>query len=137
MVALSPRTTRPDGETVFHEVGRRAAARLRLSVPARLVTLYDTQSCVCIDISCTGARIALAKPLRAGEAGFLRIAQIEQFATIVRCWKGEDGGINALHFDTPISGQVVLAMRRYAETFEADEQRERRREVEAWVKGLI
>ena len=44
-------------------LGRRAAARLRLAIPARFASIYSTQNCILLDISRTGAGLALASPL--------------------------------------------------------------------------
>ncbi|MEO0463580.1 MAG: PilZ domain-containing protein [Pseudomonadota bacterium] len=112
-------------------VGRRSAARLRLSVPARLITVYETRRCVLLDLSTSGARIALERPLVEGEAGFLAIAQIEVFATVMRMTPG----INGLQFDVPLEEDDVLGVRAFAERYKGDARSQFRADVEAWVKG--
>ncbi len=116
-------------------VGRRSAARLRLSVPARLVTLYDTRRCILVDISRSGAQIGLQKPLGKNEGAVLKIAGVDQFGTVVRCDVGPNGGVNGLKFDTPLTDADVLAMRQYAVSLEDHENRTLRQEVRAWVDG--
>ncbi|WP_416228086.1 PilZ domain-containing protein [Qipengyuania sp. ASV99] len=116
-------------------VGRRSAPRLRLSVPARLVTLCDTRRCILVDLSRSGAQIGLEKPLREGESVFLQLAGIDQFGTIVRSFTGSGGGANGLEFEYPQNDEQVLAMRQYAECFEGEAQRALREEACAWVTG--
>jgi hypothetical protein len=115
--------------------GRRAAPRLRLSIPARIVTRYDTRNCILIDLSCTGARVGLEAPLRKGDAGLLQVGGIEPFAEIVRVLHGEAGGVNGLFFDPPLHESDVLSIRAFSERYHADEQRALREEVRRWVSG--
>lgn len=117
-------------------VGRRGAPRLRLSLPARLVTLSDTRRCILTDLSLSGAQVGLEHPLREGADVFLQIHTIDQFGTVMRSATGHKGGLNGVHFETPLSQDQVIAMRHYAESFEYETNRSLRREVEAWVSGL-
>ena len=112
-------------------VGRRSAPRLRLSIPARLVTVSETRRCVLLDVSRSGAQISLAKPLSVGEGGFLRFANSEVFVSVIR----EGTGLIGVEFDVPLSDEDVLAIRRYAEDYEADERNALRNEARAWVTG--
>lgn len=116
-------------------IGRRASARLRLAVPARFVSVSATQSCILLDISRSGARIALASPAPARQLGFVEIGRLELFGTVVRSERRGDGGINAVAFDEPISEADVLAVRRYAEVFEQREREALRDQVRRWVSG--
>jgi hypothetical protein len=115
----------------LENVGRRAAARLRLSIPATLVTLADTRRCILIDVSRTGAQVSLPEPLAVGEAGFLRFAGIEVFGVAIRAATG----CNGLEFDVELGDDDVLAVRHHAESYEADARRALREEVRAWVTG--
>lgn len=116
--------------------GRRAAARLRLAIPARMMAIHSTRPCVLIDLSRTGARIALAAvPLKVGEAGYLVLPHLEVFATVVRAARGQDGGTNGLEFDEPLCDDQVLAMRRHAETYQMSERQALRDQVRRWVTG--
>ncbi len=115
--------------------GRRAAARLRLSIPVRFMTVYEFQHCILLDLSQTGARIALAAPMAVGAGGFLWVGQIEVFGEAVRCEPGMGGGINGLVFDEPLSHAAVLAVRSHAETFEQTEREALRDQVRRWVAG--
>jgi hypothetical protein len=112
-------------------VGRRKAPRLRLSIPARLVTISETRKCILLDVSRGGAQIGLRQPLAEGEAGFLRFAGFELFGCIVR----RAAGFNGLEFDDGLSDHNVIAIRRYAEAYDAGERDELRDAARAWVSG--
>lgn len=116
-------------------IGRRAASRLRLSIPARIMTIYETHNCILLDLSRSGARIGLAEPLVIGGGGYLRIGQLEVFGQAVRRMIGAGGGVNGIAFDTPLSDAAVLAIRHHAETFQRTERDALREQVRRWVKG--
>ena len=101
-------------------IGRRSAPRLRLSLPARLITLSDTRRCILIDLSRTGAQVGLEEPMQIGSDVILQIDRIDQFGTIVRRAKGLKGGLNGVEFEEPLTDEQVIAMRHYAEGFEAE-----------------
>lgn len=115
--------------------GRRAAARLRLAIPVRLVATHVTETCVLLDLSRTGARIGLARPLAEGACLYIQIARFEVFAEVVRKQVGEGGGLNGLAFDEPLSDAAVLAVRQHAETYENREREALREQVRRWVSG--
>lgn len=117
-------------------IGRRGAARLRLAIPARFMATHSMRACILLDLSRTGARVALGSaPLRVGEAGYLIVTQFELFASVVRAAPGFDGGINGLVFEEPLTDQQVLAIRHHAETYEASERDSLREQVRRWVTG--
>ena len=118
-------------------VGRRSAPRLRLAIPARLISLYGHYRCILIDLSSTGAQLGFETPLDTGETAILEIAGRELFCDIVRKDEGPNGGTNGLTFDPPLSEEMVLDMRRFAETYELDELRGLRSEVKDWVEGTV
>ena len=113
------------------QVGRRAAARLRLSLPATLVTIYETRRCIVSNLSETGAQIGVENPLALGDSAFLQCAGLDQFATIVRVNKG----VNALHFEVPLTHDQVLAVRSVAENFAEIERRGFRQIARDWITG--
>lgn len=117
------------------KVGRRASARLRLAVPARFVSVTATQACILLDVSRSGARIALARPAPCRQSGYIAIGWLEPFGMVVRSECLGDGGINAVAFDEPIGQTDVLAIRRYAEEFELRERQALRDQVRRWVAG--
>jgi len=115
----------------LENVGRRSAPRLRLSIPARLVTVSETRRCVLLDVSRTGAQIGLAKPLGVGEAGFLTFADLEVFGGVIRSSQGSNG----LEFDVELSDDDVLGIRHFADNYHYDERRALMDEARAWVTG--
>ncbi|WP_354322493.1 PilZ domain-containing protein [Porphyrobacter sp. MBR-155] len=131
---MLPKLATPD-RGPLENVGRRGASRLRLSIPARLITTCETQMCVLLDLSRTGARIGLARPLNEGASGYLRIEGMEMFVTAIRRTAGIDGGTNGLAFDLPIAHDAVVAMRHYAASFERRKREDLRDQVRRWVTG--
>ena len=115
----------------LENVGRRAAPRLRLSIPARLITVAETRRCILLDLSRSGAQIGLELPLQIGDVGFLQFAEMEVFAAVIRTGPG----LNGVEFDIPLEDSEVLAVRHFAEAFEADERRALRSEARNWVLG--
>lgn len=117
--------------------GRRGAPRLRLSIPARLVSLYSSHRCILIDLSCTGAQVGLEQPLNMDDTALIQIAGLEIFCEVVRSAQGPNGGVNGLVFDPPLREQDVLDMRAYAESYQANELQGLRSEVKDWVNGVV
>jgi len=115
--------------------GRRSAPRLRLALPARFLSIYSQQSCIVMDLSCTGARIALARPVGEGQSGYLTVGRMEIFGMIVRAERGDELAVNAMVFDEPIPHNTVLAVRSLAETIDEREHRDLREQVRRWVAG--
>ncbi len=113
------------------KIGRRAAARLRLSIPGKLVTIYETQPCIVVNLSRTGAQVSLAKPLAPGEAIFLQLAAKEHFASVV--WR--DTGSNGLEFEVPLADEQVLDARHFADRIDELERREMLRIAREWITG--
>jgi hypothetical protein len=120
-----------DAAEPIEKVGRRSAARLRLSIPAKLTTIYCDHRCILVDLSRTGAKVALAQPLRVGEAGYLNVAGLKIFALVVWC----GGGINGLHFDCALTDEQVLTVRAYSEQMERHERTAMLAEARVWVTG--
>ena len=116
-------------------VGRRGAARLRLAIPAKLVSTRATEPAVLLDLSRSGARVGLEHPLAPGACLYLKVAQLELFAEVVRRDLGEGGGLNGLVFDEPLADDVVLMVRQFAETLEQRERDALRDKVRRWVSG--
>lgn len=112
-------------------IGRRGASRLRLALPARLVTTSASVPCILQDLSRTGARVHLAKPLCVGEACFLQFFDTEVFVEVVRRLRGTNGP----EFDCPLSDEDVIQVRANAENIEAVERRSVRSDARDWVSG--
>lgn len=121
----------PSDAKPIPNTGRRAAARLRLSIPAKIVTIYATTRCVLLDLSRSGAQIGIQTPLDVGDPVFLRFVDYEVFATVKR----RSEGANGLEFEGLLEEEIVLRARRYAETFEDAKRRALMDDVRAWVNG--
>ncbi len=125
----------PQSEPASSTAGRRAAPRLRLAIPATFVSIYGQHSCILMDLSRTGARIALRKAVVPGQSGYIAIGKLEIFGAIVRAERAEEMALNAMVFDDPISREAVLAVRSFAETLAERERRDLRDQVRRWVAG--
>lgn len=127
MVELQPK----DENGTLPPVGRRSAPRLRISLPGQLIAVDKVHSCIVMNLSRTGAQVAILDSLRKGEGAILRCGAFDHFALVTR----SEFGLNALTFDEPLSDAMVLELRRYSENFE---QRERRALIDTarkWVTG--
>ncbi len=100
-----------------------------------MLTVYEMQHCILVDLSQTGARIALAMPMAVGDGGYLKVGQFEVFGEAVRCKRGTGGGVNGIAFEAPLSHAAVLAVRHHAETFQLAERDALRNQVRRWVTG--
>lgn len=113
------------------ETGRRAAPRLRLSLPGVFLAVRGNLKCIVTNMSQTGVLIAVNETLNVGEEGYLRCGPIDHFVTVTR----KDNGLNALEFDNPVSHDFVLQMRRFQETLEERDERELMETVRSWTQG--
>jgi hypothetical protein len=119
-------------------IGRRAAPRLRLALPARVTSITATQNCILLDISRGGARIALASPVPCWQSSYIAFGRFELFGMVVRSESSAEaggGGVNGVAFDEPISQAEVLEIRRFAEVFEQCERQALHDQVRRWVTG--
>ena len=114
-----------------NNVGRRAAPRLRLSLPARFVAIEGTHKAILLNISRTGAQIAILNTVREGEGGFLECGKLNAFGIIAR----SEFSVNAIEFEEPLTEAEVLEIRRYYENFEERERRALIETARKWVNG--
>lgn len=112
-------------------VGRRSAPRLRLSLPAQLIAVEKAHTCILLNLSRTGAQVAILDAMREGEGAILRCGIIDQFVIVAR----SEFGLNALVFDEPLTDDIVLETRRYHENFEERERRNLIETARKWVTG--
>lgn len=112
-------------------VGRRSAPRLRLSLPAKLVAVEKAHTCILLNLSRTGAQVAILDAMREGEGAILQCGLIDHFAIVTRT----EFGLNALMFDEPLTDQIVIEVRRYHENFEEREKRALIETARKWVNG--
>ncbi|MEQ8773382.1 MAG: PilZ domain-containing protein [Erythrobacter sp.] len=111
--------------------GRRAAPRLRVSLPARLITIEGNQPCVLMNLSRSGAQVAVLESVRVGEGAVLRCGSLEAFGDVIR----SDFGLNAIRFEHELTDEQVLDIRHYHETFEDRERRSLSDTARKWVTG--
>jgi hypothetical protein len=123
----SPEAPKPD----VSKVGRRSAPRLRLSLPGQLVAVERVHRCILLNLSRTGAQVAILEALREGEGAILRCGVIDHFAVVTR----SEFGLNALQFDEPLTDAQVIDIRHYHENFEERERRALIETARKWVNG--
>jgi len=88
--------------------GRRASARLRLRLAARLVLLDSTQRCILTDLSQGGARLVINEPIcRGAQAVLMWGAGLEAFGEVA--WHGLRHC--GLVFDEPLADTLLQATR--------------------------
>ena len=109
--------------------GNRRFNRLRLGVPAVLSLPQGKVDCLIDDISATGARLRLARPLPAGTAALLVFHQLEAFGALVWFHNGECGQ----RFDRPLDPEDMQGMLWITENRELYERICRADMIEAWV----
>ena len=109
---------------------RRAHSRLRLGIPARILSLDGLQRATLVDLSQSGARLQLDSPAKVG-GGMLAWLGFETFGDAV--W--QVGDQMALHFDEPIPAAWVLATRQWAPTEQRAERLRTRDAAREWVGG--
>lgn len=118
-----------------NSIGRRSDARVRLCVPARLLLVDGNLKCVLIDLSRTGASVAVdtaAMPSR-GSSAFLVVNGLEAFGTVV--WiRGNRCGV---HFDEKLALADVVAMREFADKHKPTDRAETERAARDFVQGRI
>lgn len=124
-----PKPEGPDVPKV--PVGRRSAPRLRLSLPAQLVAVEKVHTCILLNLSRTGAKVAILDSMREGEGAILRCGLVNHFAIVTR----SEFGLYALAFDEPLTDAIVLEVRRYFENFEEREKRALIETARKWVTG--
>ena len=113
--------------------GRRAHPRLRLRLPATLITLDGQGPAVLENISATGARVHSPLVLRQGASCILRLPGLELFADVAWCIEHRCG----LHFERPISNAQLLAMRQLDHARQPSEREISKDWAKAFVKGTI
>lgn len=111
--------------------GRRAASRLRLSLPGELVTLNGQGRAVVENLSSSGARIATRLTLRPGMACVLHCHQVEAFGIVQWVNAGRCG----IAFDCPLSAEHLLALRWLDANLDRTERAQWRRWAHEFVHG--
>jgi len=88
---------------------RRKRPRLRLGIPVRVETLHGIFDGRLLDLSETGAKVAMESPSRKGDA-LLQWLSHEAFGEIV--WR--DGDAIGIRFDEPLSADQLMLTRQWA-----------------------
>ena len=92
--------------------GRRRHSRLRVHLPAKLITLDGTLSATLLNLSYSGAKLLLGtRAVRRGSSAVLNWGAFEAFCTVA--WV--TGGHCGLDFDEALHPQVLIATRDLAD----------------------
>lgn len=119
-----------DFQTV-RDTGRRSLARLRLGVPARLITLNGVHDALLDDLSLSGAQIRLSD----GEQfsiGVLKWLDFDELVDVV--W--HDGSTCGVKFEKHLPKGCILATRDAAPALLDDEARARS-VAKRWIEGTL
>ncbi|MHA7819652.1 MAG: PilZ domain-containing protein [Erythrobacter sp.] len=114
-----------------NQTGRRAAPRLRLSLPGTFLAVRGNLRCIVTNMSQTGVLMVVDETLGVGETGYLRCGPIDHFVTVMR----KEYGLNGLEFDRPVSHEFVLEMRAFQESFAERDRADLMRSARAWAQG--
>lgn len=110
---------------------RRQHSRLRLGIPARLETLYGAREVELLDLSQTGAKVALPQFEYVGTA-VLHWLGFDAFGEIV--W--QDDGLLGMAFDVPLAPWLVLDTRNRAPSVVSADQ-SASEAARAWASGAF
>ena len=86
--------------------GQRSLNRLRLGAPAQLQLTHETRSCLLDDISSSGARLRIKRPLAPRQTAILTFHELKIYATVMWC-RGAECGIM---FDQPLDLEDMQGM---------------------------
>ncbi len=86
--------------------GSRHFNRLRLGAPASLVLTHESRRCLIDDISATGARLRIDRPLAERQSAQLVFHELRLFATVMWCRGAECG----LRFERPLEQEDMQGM---------------------------
>jgi hypothetical protein len=112
-------------------VGRRAAARARIALPATLETIGGIQPATLINLSVMGAMVEVANVPSVGGDAILRSGNIDALAVVI--WAG--GGRCGIQFDEPIPVEEVQRQRHAGEHAAVYGPEELWKAAEDWSKG--
>jgi hypothetical protein len=120
------------GAAGAHRTGRRAAPRVRLGIPAKVMLLQGLEKCVLEDLSQTGARLMLSgtRP-RLGAGAVLEVQGTSAFGAVIWVLADRIG----LQFDEALPLDEVVAIRHYADAFAEHEAAISSRNARDFVQG--
>lgn len=122
-------TPEPHGEEGL--TGRRATARVRLALPARIETIRGMQSVTLVNLSQTGAQVAAEEVPAAGSELVLMCGAIDVFATV----KWSRDGRCGLRFDEPVGREELLSLRQEADAAARAPDAAQWRAAREWAAG--
>lgn len=112
--------------------GSRHFNRLRLGAQASLVLTHETRRCLIDDISATGARLRIDRPLAERQGAQLVFHELRLFATVMWCRGAECG----LRFETPLEQEDMQGMLWITENRELYERICRTGHAMDWADGI-
>lgn len=116
------------------KIGRRGESRLRVRLPARLISLGATDNVILNDLSVNGARVSINKRLSRGERVILQWGKFEAF--------GQVGWVSSTHCGLvlidPLPPSVLTRTRELSDDF-AHQRSDmiERQAAQAFVRGVI
>lgn len=111
---------------------RRVRSRLRLRLPARIETTFGAQDVLLLDLSLTGARVALREAVTVGRDMILAWSLFEAFGRIV--WTNH--ATCGLRFERRLPPEILIATRDLHDCALPRDDRTRVRALaKAWVEG--
>jgi PilZ domain len=111
--------------------GGRHFNRLHLGVPASLVLTHETRTCLIDDISSTGARLRIARPVAQHQTALLTFHELRLFSVVMWCRGGECG----LRFERPLEREDMQGMLWITENRELYERICREGHALEWSEG--
>jgi hypothetical protein len=113
--------------------GRRAEPRAYLVLPASTEALSGTRHVALLDVSRTGARLEGPGLPDVGKDIVLKCGGTEAFGSVAWAASGRCG----VHFEEPIGGRDLVALRALAASADQSEMTHQEREAAAdWTNGL-
>eukprot|EP01037_Dinobryon_pediforme_P009088 gene9088-9169_t len=117
---------------VGHTPGRRQAARVRLSLPGKVIFVTGHEPCQLDDLSQTGASMSVHHDAPAvGDSAVLMVNGVEAFGEVI--WRS--GTRFGLCFDEAVPKQDVVRLRAIHDHYESLENETRRRRARDFVQG--
>ena len=112
-----------------NQIGRRRDSRLRLHIPARIVTIHGQYKAQLLDLSQSGAHLAVEQQLMKGGDAVLTWLEYEAFGRIVWAASTQIG----MEFEELITPATLVATRDLADQHSAREEKRAALEaVRAW-----
>lgn len=114
------------------EAGRRSHSRLRVRLPARLVTVTGARELILFDLGQFGARLLISEPIAPGISAMLYWGAFEAFGQVAWCRSGYCG----VSFEEELAAKTLIATRDLddvAHLHRADDMD--RRAAKAWSQG--